>query len=61
MKSKVCHGSKPEAGRYQLIEAIDENAIGIRNELGRIQWQSSLAQRLAACMHPESGPFEHVL
>jgi hypothetical protein len=35
MKSRVYHGGKPEA-RYQL-EAIDEPAVGIRNELGRMR------------------------
>jgi hypothetical protein len=43
MESRVYHGGKPEA-RDQLIEARDEAAIGIRNELGSMQWQHSMAQ-----------------
>jgi hypothetical protein len=38
MKSRVYHGGKPEA-RHQLVEVINEAAVGIRNELGHMQWQ----------------------
>jgi hypothetical protein len=47
---------KPEA-RLQLVHAIDEAAVGIRNELGRVQWPNSTAQRLAACMQSSGGTF----
>jgi hypothetical protein len=43
MKSRVYHGGKPEAGRHQLVEAMDEDAVSIRNELGRLQWQLTMA------------------
>jgi hypothetical protein len=54
------HGGKPDA-RHQLVEAINEAIVGIRNELGCMQWQHSMAQRPAACMQPNGGYFEHVL
>jgi hypothetical protein len=43
MKSRVYHGGKPEE-RHQLVEAINDAAIGIRNELGCKQWQHSTVQ-----------------
>jgi hypothetical protein len=60
MKSRVDHGGKPEA-RHQLVEAIDEAAVGIRNKLGCMQWQHPMAQPLAACMQYNGGHFKHVL
>jgi hypothetical protein len=56
----VYHGGKPEA-RHQLVEAIDEAAFDMRNELGRKQWQHSMVQRLPACIQSNGGHFEHVL
>jgi hypothetical protein len=56
MELRRYHGGKPEAN-HQLLEAIDEADIGIRNELGCIQWQHSMAQ-LAVCMHANGGNFE---
>jgi hypothetical protein len=60
MKSRVYHSGKPVAG-HKLVEATGEAAIGVRNELGRMQWQHSVAQRLAACMQSDGGHFEHAL
>jgi hypothetical protein len=57
MKSRVYRGGKPE-GRHQLVEAIAEGAVGIGNEL---QWQTSMAKGLAACIQCERGDFEHVV
>lgn len=60
MRSKVHHGSKPEA-RHQSVQTIDDAAVGIKNELGRMQWWRSVTQRLAACMQSNGGHFEHAL
>jgi hypothetical protein len=60
IQSRVYHGGKPEA-RHQLVEPIDEVAVGIRNELVHMQWQQPIAQRLAACMQSDDGNFKHVL
>jgi hypothetical protein len=60
MKSRVYHSGKTEAS-HQLAEVINEAAVGIRNELGRMQWQHSMGQRLEACMQSNGGHFEHVL
>jgi hypothetical protein len=38
MKSRVHHGGKRDA-RHQIVEAIDETAVGIRNEVERMQLQ----------------------
>jgi hypothetical protein len=43
MKLIVYHGGEPQ-GRYQLVHTINEAAVGIRNELGHMQWQNSMAQ-----------------
>jgi hypothetical protein len=51
MTSNVYHGGKPEA-RHQVVEAIDEATVGIRNELG---------EALAACMQSNGGHLERVL
>jgi hypothetical protein len=48
VNSKVYHSGTTE-GRRQLLKTIDEDAFGICNELGRMQWRHSTAQRLAAC------------
>jgi len=45
MKSRVYRGGKPE-GRHQLVE-VTEGAVGIGKEL---QWQTSMANGLAACI-----------
>jgi hypothetical protein len=42
MESRVYQGGKPEA-RHQLVEAIDKATISIRNEMGCILWQHSMA------------------
>jgi hypothetical protein len=34
--AEVYHGDNPEGG-HQLVEAINEDAVGIRNKLGRMQ------------------------
>jgi hypothetical protein len=60
MKLTAHHGGEPEA-RHQLVEAIVEAPSGIRDKLGRMPWQDSMAQRLAACMHSNGGHFEHAL
>jgi hypothetical protein len=60
MKSRVYHGGKPEA-RHQLVLAIHGAAFGVRNELGRMQLQCSIAKRLAACMQHNYGHFGLVL
>jgi hypothetical protein len=31
-------------------KAVDEATIGIRNELGHVQWELLLAQQFTACM-----------
>jgi hypothetical protein len=49
MRLTVYHGGKPET-RHQLVEAIDEDTTGLRNEMGRMQWQHTMAQQLAECM-----------
>jgi hypothetical protein len=49
MKLKVCHSGKAEA-RLQLLQAINETAVCIRNKLECMQWQHSLAQQVAACV-----------
>ena len=54
------HGGKPE-GRHQLVQAINEATVGIRNKLGRMQWQPSMAQGLAACIQCDGGDLGHVL
>jgi len=41
------HGKKPEVSRQQLGDA-NEGAIGMRNELGHVQWQNRMAIRLFA-------------
>jgi hypothetical protein len=58
----VYHGDNPDATR-QLVENIwvHEAVVRIRNELGRTQWQHSVAQRLAAFMDLSGGHFERVL
>jgi hypothetical protein len=56
MKSRMYRGGKPE-GRHQLVEAITEDAGGIVNEL---QWQTSMAKGLAACIVCESRNLGHV-
>jgi hypothetical protein len=43
MKSRVYHGGKPEA-RHQTVQAIDEAAVGVQNEMGCTQWQHPMAQ-----------------
>jgi len=45
----VCQSGKPE-GNYQLLKAIKEVAVGIRNELGIMQWQYSVPQCLAVSL-----------
>jgi hypothetical protein len=60
MKLKVYHSGKPEAW-HQLVEAIDEAATGIRNKLGCMQQQGSMAQGLATCMQFNGRHFEHVI
>lgn len=60
MKSRVDHIRKPEVRLY-LVGAIDEAAFGIRNQLGRMQWQHPITQRLAAFMQYSGGHFEHAL
>jgi len=35
--------------KASFLKTIDEAACGIWNELGRMQWRNSMAQRLAAC------------
>jgi hypothetical protein len=47
-------------GQLVIVEAMDEVAVGIRNEMGRMQWQHSMA-RLAAYMQSNGAHFEHVL
>jgi hypothetical protein len=42
MQMRVYHGSKSKA-RHQFVEAIDETAIYIRNEVGCMEWQHSVA------------------
>jgi hypothetical protein len=58
MKLRVYCSGKPKA-RHQLVEAIDEATVHIRNELGCTQWQHSMA-RLAACMQSNGKHFKHV-
>jgi hypothetical protein len=41
-KSRVYQGCKPEG--HQLVEAIDEAALAIGNELVRMLWQHSAAR-----------------
>lgn len=60
MKSRVYEGGEPE-GRHQLVEAINEVAIAIGNELVRMQWQHSMVQQLAACIQCDGGHFKHAL
>jgi hypothetical protein len=59
-ESRVCDSGKPE-GRHQLVEAINEAAVGIKNELERVQWQYSTEQRLAARTQCDGKHCEHVL
>ena len=47
MKSRVYDGGKSEC-RHQLFEAI-------HNELGCMQWQNLIAQRLATCILRDRG------
>ena len=54
MQSAVYDGGKPE-GRHQLAEAINEAVLGISNELGRMQWQHLIAQRLAIYILRDTG------
>jgi hypothetical protein len=42
MKSRVYHDGKPQT-RHQSVEATDEAAINIRNEMGCMQWQHLMA------------------
>jgi hypothetical protein len=60
MHGRVNHGGKPEA-RHQLVERIDEPTIGVKNKLGCMQRQYSVAQQLAAHMQSDGGYFENVL
>jgi hypothetical protein len=57
MKSRVYRSGKRE-GRHQLVEAITEGTVGIGKEM---QWQTSMAKCLAACIHCEGADFEHVV
>jgi hypothetical protein len=36
-------------------------ATVIRNELGHMQWQHSMAHQLAACMQSNGGHFKHAV
>jgi hypothetical protein len=54
MKSRVYDGGKSE-GRHQLVEAIHEAVLGISKELGCMQWQHLIAQRLATCILRDRG------
>jgi len=56
----VHRGGKPE-GRFLLIEAIKEGAVGTINELGLTQWQHSMAQQMVTCIQGDDGHFERVL
>jgi hypothetical protein len=40
MESKLYHGGKPEA-MHQLVQAIDEAAVGMRNEVECMQWHNN--------------------
>jgi len=57
MKSRVYRGGKPEGSR-QLVETITEGAVGTGKEL---QWQTSMAKGLAACIQCDSGDLEDVV
>jgi len=51
---RVCQVGKPE-GNHQLLKAIKEVAVGIRNELGIMQWQYSGPQCLAVSLRSIAG------
>jgi hypothetical protein len=53
MESRVSHGDEPEA-RHQWLQVVNEVVFGIRNQMGRMHWQHSVAQCLAACMHSKA-------
>jgi hypothetical protein len=40
LKLRVYHGDKQQV-RHQLLEAIDEAAVGVWNELGCMQWHNN--------------------
>jgi hypothetical protein len=39
MGLRVYHDGKPEAG-HQLVQTLDEAAIGVKKEMGHMQWHS---------------------
>jgi hypothetical protein len=49
MKLRMYHGSEPEAS-HQLVKAIEEATVGIRNLVGWMRWQYSVVRQLAGCM-----------
>lgn len=57
MKSRPYHSGKLEARRW-LVEAMDEVAFGIRNKLGRMHLQYSIAQCWGAYIQSNGGHFE---
>lgn len=57
MKSKVQHGGKQEV-RHQSVETKVEAAAVITNEQEHMQWQHSMAHKLAASMPSNGGHFK---
>jgi hypothetical protein len=60
MDRSVNRGGKLEA-RHHLVEPMDEATIGVKNKLGCMQRQYSMAQQLAACMQSNGGHLKNVL
>jgi hypothetical protein len=52
----VYHRGEPEKG-HQLGEATNNAPVGIRNDVERMQWQYSMARRLAARIQHDGRAF----
>jgi hypothetical protein len=56
----MVHDGKPEGSHHQSVQAINKAITGIRNKLGFMQCQNSMAG-LAACTWCNAGHFNHVM
>lgn len=60
LKSRVYNNGKPDT-REELIARIVEAVDSLRNELAEINWQHSMARRVAACLENGGEHFEQLL